>query len=427
VPVARFSLDIPAERQLSPRDSAEVNMAKIKAFTTTPALVAAGGLCAPVAGYYDQLVLSEGHRPVRDALPTFGADRGGIRFNPPPVMSSITQGVGVVTLGQDAGGSVFTDGVLNSTTLVTSATAAFTQADVGRTITGTGIPAGTTITAVASATNITISQAATATGGGVSITIGRGSKATFVVTCPSIQEVDVQAVYTSLQFGNFLGRTFPEQVEAWTQLALAVSARTAETALLDGIAAKSTAVTSAGLVGGAREVLARLGQAAAGYRSRNRMAADAPLTCLAPQWLFDMAQADLTRTFTDDGDMIGVAKAAYEAFLAARNVSVSWYADSKTGGAQVFAAQSAGVLNQFPAVSYIYMFSEGSFLRLDGGTLDLGLIRDSTLIAGNNFRMFSELFENVAFVGVESLEIALTAYPDGTYGAAKAVTIPIVT
>lgn len=63
------------------------------------------------------------------------------------------------------------DGVLNSTTTVTSATAAFTSADVGASISGTGIPGGATITTVNSGTSVTISAAATATNTGVTLTI----------------------------------------------------------------------------------------------------------------------------------------------------------------------------------------------------------------------------------------------------------------
>lgn len=65
-----------------------------------------------------------------------------------------------------------TDGVLNSTTLVTSATAAWTQADVGKSISAVGIPAGTVIAVVVNGTNITLSQAATASASGVTLTIG---------------------------------------------------------------------------------------------------------------------------------------------------------------------------------------------------------------------------------------------------------------
>lgn len=429
VPVVRFTLDTPADRNLSSQMSPRQVQEAISRFAVSgQALTAAGGLCAPTEGYYDQLVIAETARPVRDFLPNFGADRGGIRFNPPPKLSQITQGVGVVTAAQDSAGVTFADGSSTSGSVTyTSATAAFTQADVGRTIVGTNIPLGATIAGVTNATTISLSVPATATGSSLSFTVGRGSKATFTVTCPAIVETLVQAIYTSIQFGNFLGRSFPEQVEAWVSLAAALAARVAETALLDGIAANSTAVTSAGLVGAAREVLARMGQAAMGYRSRNRMSPDATLDVLLPSWVPDLIAADIARTFTADETLISEARSRASAWLAARNVRVGWYLDSKTGGNQIIAAQSVGVLNQYPATCLGYIYAPGTFLHLDAGTLDLGLVRDSTLNANNNFRMFSEVFENIAFVGVESLEVSMALCADGSYGAAKAVTCPIVT
>ena len=65
-----------------------------------------------------------------------------------------------------------TDGatVLNSATL-TSNTAQFTVADIGRPITGTGIPRGATITARNSASSATMSVKATRTGSPISFTI----------------------------------------------------------------------------------------------------------------------------------------------------------------------------------------------------------------------------------------------------------------
>lgn len=63
------------------------------------------------------------------------------------------------------------DGVLNSSTTVTSATAAFTSADVGASISGTGIPVNATISSVTNGTTVVISSAATATSSGVTLTI----------------------------------------------------------------------------------------------------------------------------------------------------------------------------------------------------------------------------------------------------------------
>ena len=46
---------------------------------------------------------------------------------------------------------------------------------------------------------------------------------------------------------------------------------------------------------------------------------------------------------------------------------------------------------------------------LDGGTLDVGIVRDSTLNATNEAQIFVEPFEAVAFRGVPGSSLAITA------------------
>lgn len=70
---------------------------------------------------------------------------------------------------------VASNGVLNSSTTVTSATIGFAQTDVGSVIAGTGIPTGTIIASVTNATTAIMNSAATATATGVTITITAGS------------------------------------------------------------------------------------------------------------------------------------------------------------------------------------------------------------------------------------------------------------
>jgi len=65
-----------------------------------------------------------------------------------------------------------TDGVTNTDTSLVSATAAFTNADVGRAVSGAGIPAATTIASVTDPTTVVLSQATTATATGVTVLIG---------------------------------------------------------------------------------------------------------------------------------------------------------------------------------------------------------------------------------------------------------------
>lgn len=60
-----------------------------------------------------------------------------------------------------------------------------------------------------------------------------------------------------------------------------------------------------------------------------------------------------------------------------------------------------------------------TFLFLDGGELDFGIVRDSTLNARNDFRLMVETFEALGYVGGESLELTLSG-ASGEMGARRA-------
>ena len=82
-----------------------------------------------------------------------------------------TKGGKIATMAAAADVS-FSDGVTtNTSAVVTSATAAFKASDVGKKVTGAGIPAGAKILSRDSATQVTLDANATATATGVAITI----------------------------------------------------------------------------------------------------------------------------------------------------------------------------------------------------------------------------------------------------------------
>lgn len=85
----------------------------------------------------------------------------------------IVPGYGYPGTGPDEQRTV-TDGVTNSDTSLTSATAVFTTRDIGASVTGAGIPAGTTIVTVTNGTTVVLSAATTATATGVTITLVGG-------------------------------------------------------------------------------------------------------------------------------------------------------------------------------------------------------------------------------------------------------------
>ena len=69
------------------------------------------------------------------------------------------------------------------------------------------------------------------------------------------------------------------------------------------------------------------------------------------------------------------------------------------GVGQQFLAQATGAINPFPGKVVWYLFPEGAVQFLDGGRLDLGVVRDSGLDATNDYELFIETFEALAFRG----------------------------
>jgi hypothetical protein len=345
--VASITTKYPEERVLN--QDTDTNVVKIKNVVGPEALVASGGHSTPFEVKYDIFGFGTTVRPIRDSLPRFQADRGGIRYIQPPVLSSYANAVGVWTNVVD---------------------------------TSPGTDTKTSLT-VSAATELTVAT---------------------------------DAVTLQLQFGNLMTRAYPELIARHNELALIQHAREAEQYLASKLTDGSTAVTSTSLIGVARDFLVQIGRAAAAYRSRHRLDAEQVLKVIAPAWIKDAMVADLALAMPGDGTL-NVARAEIEGYLAARGVSITFSPDLN-----VFGSQGAGAMNEFSDTFTWYMFAEGTFLFLDGGTLDLGIIRDSTLVGTNDYKMFVETFEGVAKVGIESLVVTSTISVNGVAAALRDTT-----
>jgi chemotaxis protein histidine kinase CheA len=343
--VASVTTSFPEDRTLT--TDAESNWAKIQNVTSPEAIVAAGGHQAPFESRYDIFGIGTTNRPVRDALPRFQADRGGIRFITPPVLSSYGDAVGIWTAANDA-----------------------------------------------------------------ATTPDPAAKNSLTVTAAQENTVGTDAVTLQLQFGNLATRAYPELIARHNELGLIQHAREAEQNLLAKIAAGSTAVTTSSLIGFGRDFLVQVGRAATAYRSRHRLEADAPLRVLIPSWVKDAMAADLALSMPGDSTLNAYSE--IDGYLSARGVVVSYSLDQN-----VYGSQGAAALLEFADSFTWYLFAEGTFLFLDGGTLDLGIIRDSSLVGTNDYKMFVETFEGVAKVGVESLAITSTINVNGAAAALR--------
>lgn len=364
--VASFTTSYPEARTLS--TSAEENAAKIDAVVGPEALVASGGHSTPFEVKYDIFGFGTSDRPVRDALPKFQADRGGIRYIVPPSLVTYSSGT-----------------VYNYDSAVGVWTAANDSAE-------TPSPA---------------------------------AKGSLTVSAASETTVSTDAVTLQLQFGNLMTRAYPELITRHNELALIQHAREAELNLISKIGTASTAVNAhvatteaANLVGVARDLLVQIRKASAAYRSRHRLGAEMRLKAIVPAWIFDAMSADLALNMPGDGNL-AVGRSEIEGYLSSVGVDLVPSLDLNSFGAQ---QGSAAKLLEFTDTITWYLFAEGTFLFLDGGTLDLGIIRDSTLVGTNDYKMFIETFENVAKVGNESLAITTAISVNGVAAALRDTT-----
>jgi len=326
--------------------------AAITASAQDASRTAAGGICAPQQVNYDMPTLGTDARAMRDGfMARFGADRGGIRTLPMPLLGDLSGAIGVWTEANDQN------------------------------------PADPT------------------------------TKPCLTVTCPDEDETIVEAITRCLEYGNFRARYFPEQIEAWMRLVAVEHARYAEQRLMATVSTGSTAVTSGQVLGTSRDVLAALDRAIAVWRYRHRLGDGYRLEFGAPIWLRDQIRTDITRQLPVGTveETLAVADATIARFFAVRNIEPVWLLDGESG--QRFVAQGAGPLQGWPSTVKTYLAPAGGWLFLDGGTLDLGIVRDSTLNATNDVQVFAETFEGAHFHGPESWTLTFDTCPDGSVSA----------
>jgi hypothetical protein len=369
----------PEDRQLG-LDDVTGNSAKLDAvcgldagrYDASGALVATGGICLPVNVDYAVPTWSGADRPLRDGLPAYQATRGGVRFVTPP-------DIGVPSLQGTASGAG------TSVSIWTEATDAN--------------PAGAT-------------------------------KPVWVVACGAEQLVYVNAVPTRVQFGNMESRFAPEQVAANTQQAIASSAREAELELLTLIANNSKQILPQAYLGAARDLLSSLDWAMSSYRYSHRIPKNAAFTAIFPDWARDVIRADLAREVAHDNagsiNVLAITDDQIDDLFKVRGVNVIWTLDGLragtygTGGSaipnQFFPIATAGQEPKWPGGQTTtttsstftlawFLYVEGTFQFLDGGRLDLGVVRDSLLDATNDYETFVEVFETIAFRGLECYQV----------------------
>lgn len=242
---------------------------------------------------------------------------------------------------------------------------------------------------------------------------GESVKAVQAITIPSPTTKLVDAIATRVQFGNFAGQFDPDLLAENTEQALNFAARVTERHLLDLIASNALSVSSSATLGSSRSFLAVVDQVLAGFRFTNRLARTVGLAAIIPDWMKDVIRADRALELAHDGQSVdpqAIPDEWIESVFAVRGLKVTWARDgqdaqSGSGSLVAFPAQyfgaptAAAAIPSFPTSVAWYLFIDGSIQRLDGGRLDLGVVRDATLDSTNDYETFVELFVGIAYRG----------------------------
>jgi hypothetical protein len=325
---------------------------------TIELLQAAGGICAPPTPFYDVPGFASRERPVRGALPSYNAVRGGVSVPSVNLVDRTDSGVTIIEESDDAQGGTF------------------------------------------------------------------ATKACRSLECATWTDTFVGIISHCLEVGNLNARTWPEGVALEVDNLMAGWAAAADTRLLNRIKALSIKASAESPYNAVHGFIYAIARAKASIRNVMRAADGAGYTVLAPEWVRELLVADLAAQSGNDDRYVGIA--AVEQYLTRLGVTVSWYKDGPTGTsalndvAQDFSAEvDESTLDDFPDAVQMAMFLNGTFLHLDGGSLELGLVRDSDLNHLNNYELFGESFENVTRIGPEQATrwIELDICPTGTFPA----------
>ncbi len=341
-----YSENYPEDRVLHPSDW-QANSEKIAAVGSpylgdagVDALVASGGFCAPLEPIYSMPQLASRDRPVRDALPNFRAQRGGVNVPTPTTIADAMGAITVITAAEDELGGTF------------------------------------------------------------------ATKACLDMDCPTYSEYAVTVISHCREFGNLNSFAWPEKIAHENELTMAAHARIAEGYILGQIKSLSVKVSSgAETLGALIYLMDAITKSQFGIRSRLRLPNEARFVALLPRVALDILLLDTVQTQYDRYR----SKRDIEDYLAGVGVDVTWYMDTPLNasgqgpdGPSMIADAAQGdqaALEAFPDTIQWGLFPAGTFLHLDMASLELGIVRDSTLNSTNDFQIFGESFENVARIG----------------------------
>jgi hypothetical protein len=332
-------------------------------------LIAGGGWCAPSQNRYDFFnIACEGGMI---DLPTFGVERGGINF---PVSPSLAD---------------------------------------------TFTPALPWYTAFS---NATVPWLWTETDDILTVT-GSTNKPCIRVPCSAMTNVRLECYGICLTAGNLADNAWPESTRNFLRLLMAAHFHASNARYISQIVtAAGTVITGCSTSGeGVAAPLLNTAELAAwDYRSRFGMCDTDVLEWILPAWAKGAVRADLAKR-TGVSDFMCIPDSMIADWFDCRNLRVQFVDDFQVRDTGQPGASTA--ITTYPSFVNGLLYAAGTVVRGNGMSLDLGVVRDSTLNAENDFTAaWMEECHLIAQFGHAVRNYRIGICPDGTTGAADITT-----
>lgn len=235
------------------------------------------------------------------------------------------------------------------------------------------------------------------------------TKACLYVPCPGFTDYRLEAEGLCITAGNLTDRAFPELTQRFVQLAVNSHLHRLSAAIISKITGTATGVSmNAVNSSAAGSILNAVDLQVADYRSQYRMSVNAVLEAVFPLWTRELIRADLA--MRHGVNLTNVSDADIDAHFATRKVRAQFVHDYQP-------LYGMGAATEWPATVSFIVYAAGAYVRGDGGTIDLGVVRDSVLNATNDYTAaWTEQLYLVAKVGPTAREVEVTVAADGTTG-----------
>ena len=225
------------------------------------------------------------------------------------------------------------------------------------------------------------------------------------IPCPTWTPYELAAYGICVTHGNLADRSFPELTREYIAMVMNAHLHAMNAEKIAIIEAGSTAINGPEISDAASSVYGAADLAGEFYREKYHMANGAVLDIVLPMWVAVVIRATLAARA--GVDLLNVPDSQVTAMFTARKLRPIFVQDW----------QPLANATAYPTALKMLIYPPGTWVVGSGGTLDLGVTRDSTLNAVNDFTAaWSEDFMLVAKVCTESLVVTSTLAVDGVTG-----------